>query len=53
MGAIEGFGILAMASICPILSVLITGLWIQWKIKTKRRKYDESMQASQPEEACP
>lgn len=29
MQAIEGFGILSMASICPILSVLITGLWVQ------------------------
>ncbi|PIQ98097.1 MAG: hypothetical protein COV67_00685 [Nitrospinae bacterium CG11_big_fil_rev_8_21_14_0_20_56_8] len=27
--AIEGFGILSMASIGPILSVLLTGLWIQ------------------------
>ncbi|HIF03608.1 MAG TPA: DUF1538 domain-containing protein [Nitrospinaceae bacterium] len=27
--AIEGFGILSMASICPIVSVLITGLWVQ------------------------
>ena len=31
--AVEGFGILSMASICPILSVLCVGLWIQLKIK--------------------
>lgn len=31
--AIEGFGILSMASICPILSVLIMGLWIQFKTR--------------------
>jgi len=31
--AIEGFGVLALASIGPIISVLTTGLWIQWKIK--------------------
>ena len=31
--AIEGFGILSMASICPILSVLIMGLWIQYKTR--------------------
>ena len=31
--AVEGFGILSMASICPILSVLCVGLWIQIKIK--------------------
>lgn len=29
--AVEGFGILSMASICPILSVLIMGVWIQFK----------------------
>lgn len=32
-GAIEGFGILSMASLCPIMSVLITGLYVQWKSK--------------------
>lgn len=31
--AVEGFGILSMASICPILSVLIMGLWIQFKTR--------------------
>ncbi len=41
--AIEGFGILAMASICPILSVMITGLWIQWKVHRKQRRYDREM----------
>ncbi len=30
--AIEGFGILSLASIGPIVSVLATGLWIQWKV---------------------
>jgi hypothetical protein len=30
---VEGFGILSMASICPILSVLVTGLWVQWKVR--------------------
>ncbi|MEG3638313.1 DUF1538 domain-containing protein [Magnetococcus sp. PR-3] len=29
--ALEGFGILSMASICPILSVLITGLWVRFR----------------------
>ena len=31
--AVEGFGILSMASICPILSVLIMGVWIQFKTR--------------------
>lgn len=39
VGALEGFGILAMASICPILSVLGAGLWVQWKIR-KRHETD-------------
>ena len=36
--AIEGFGILSMASICPILSVLIMGLWIQYKTRQANLK---------------
>jgi len=32
--AVEGFGILSMASIAPIISVLSTGLWIEFKQKT-------------------
>lgn len=31
--AVDGFGILSMASICPILSVLITGLWVKLRMK--------------------
>jgi len=50
--AIEGFGILAMASICPILSVLITGMWIQWKVRLKHRRYDEAMHLTEPEEVA-
>jgi hypothetical protein len=29
--AVEGFGILALASLFPILSVLLLGLWVQWR----------------------
>ena len=36
VNAVEGFGILAMASIGPILSVLSTGLWIQVRMKRWR-----------------
>ena len=36
MDATEGFGILSMASICPILSVLFTGLVIQWSAKSRK-----------------
>ena len=41
--AIEGFGILSMASIGPILSVLVVGLWINWKVARKHRRYDDEM----------
>jgi hypothetical protein len=40
--AIEGFGILSMASIGPILSVLSTGLWVQWMA---RRRNQAGMEA--------
>lgn len=32
-GAVEGFGLLATASVCPILSVLVMGLYVTWKAK--------------------
>ncbi len=35
VSATEGFGILSMASICPILAVLLMGLFIQLKQKNK------------------
>lgn len=31
VAAVEGFGILALASLCPILSVLLLGLWVRWR----------------------
>jgi hypothetical protein len=33
VSAVEGFGILSMASICPIIAVLSTGLWVQYQAK--------------------
>ena len=33
LDAIEGFGILSMASICPIIAVLCTGLFIKLKAR--------------------
>ena len=42
MGSVEGFGILSMASICPIIAVLSTGLWVQWKINRRHQAdYEE------------
>jgi len=42
--AIEGFGILSLASIGPILTVLLTGQWVQYKIREKHRIMDEKTQ---------
>jgi hypothetical protein len=43
MGSVEGFGILSMASICPIIAVLSTGLWVQWKINRRHQAaYDDN-----------
>lgn len=38
VGVTEGFGILSMASIGPIIAVQTTGLWIRWKIKRRREE---------------
>ena len=35
--AVEGFGILSMASIGPIITVMITGLWTQYKASQQRK----------------
>jgi len=39
--AIEGFGILSMASIGPIIAVQATGLWIQYKIKARHKASEQ------------
>ncbi len=35
--AVEGFGILSMASIGPIITVMITGLWARYKVNAQTR----------------
>jgi hypothetical protein len=34
-GAVEGFGILSMASIGPIITVMLTGLWARYKVNAQ------------------
>ncbi len=46
--ALEGFGILSMASVGPIVAVLATGLWI--RARTRRRMEATETIAEQPEE---
>lgn len=48
VGAVEGFGILALASLCPILAVLTTGLWVQWKIYRRHVMEEAEASASLP-----
>jgi len=40
VSASDGFGILALASIGPILSVLATGLWVKWSVRSKHAQED-------------
>ncbi len=40
VSAVEGFGILAMASIGPIVAVLSTGLYVQWTAKRRQEEND-------------
>ena len=44
--AIEGFGILCMASIGPIITVMLTGLWSRRKIEQQRRQRERSEESS-------
>ena len=44
LGAVEGFGILSMASIGPIIAVLTTGLYIRWKISKSHVLLDDSLE---------
>ncbi len=41
--AIEGFGILCMASIGPIISVMITGLWSQFVVYRQARAAEKAL----------
>ena len=47
IGAVEGFGILSMASIGPIVAVLGTGIYVRWKVT--RRHANESFQPKELE----
>jgi hypothetical protein len=38
LGSTEGFGILAAASICPIVAVLSLGIYVQLKVKREERR---------------
>ena len=48
--AIEGFGILCMASIGPIITVMLTGLWSRFKVQREARSAVEQRPTSQEQE---
>ncbi len=45
-GVLEGFGILSMASVCPIAAVLAVGLYVQWKDKRQKAALGARMEAA-------
>jgi len=49
--AVEGFGILCMASIGPIITVMITGLWARYKVKTQTRAVTRIVPVTPEQEA--
>ncbi|HEY5720185.1 MAG TPA: DUF1538 family protein, partial [Gammaproteobacteria bacterium] len=51
VGAVEGFGILSMASIGPIVAVLTTGLWIRWKIERRHAAQEARADRAQEQPA--
>ena len=40
MQVVEGFGILSMASVGPIIAVLVTGLWVNWTVERRHQTAD-------------
>ena len=38
VGAAEGFGILAMCSVCPVISVLAFGLWVDGQVRYNQKR---------------
>ena len=47
VGSIEGFGMLSMASIGPIIAVQMTGLWVQRRVRVRRRQQNVASVAAE------
>ena len=47
VGAVDGFGILSMASIGPIIAVLATGMWVQRSGRKRHEKKAEMQTTSE------
>lgn len=48
VGALEGFGILSMASIGPILAVLSTGIWVRYRARRAENMADTAEKTGVP-----
>ena len=48
VSAVEGFGVLSMASISPIIAVLCTGLWVQHRARQADRAIGEELSEEAP-----
>ncbi len=48
--AVEGFGILCMASIGPIITVMITGLWARYKVERQEKAAQQEKMSSHEKE---
>jgi hypothetical protein len=51
VGAVEGFGVLAAASLFPVMAVLATGLLIEWRARARGRREEEAALAEDMREA--
>jgi hypothetical protein len=49
--AVEGFGILCMASVGPIITVMCTGLWSEYSVRRQRRKARQTALVAGEQEA--
>jgi hypothetical protein len=49
--AVEGFGILCMASVGPIITVMLTGLWARYKVKAQTEEATRTFAATHEQEA--
>ncbi len=47
VGALDGFGILSLASIGPIISVLGVGLWVSWQVRLSHHQKERDVTLSQ------
>jgi hypothetical protein len=49
--AVEGFGILCMASVGPIITVMLTGLWARYKVKAQTEAATRTIAGTHEQEA--